>query len=268
MNQVKEYYANYGIKEWKRLMKDSFNKLEFLTTMRYLKKKLPKKGRILDAGGGPGRYTIELAKRGYNVTLLDYTPELLKIALKKIKQAKVEKKVEAIIEGDLRNLSVFRDNSFDVVLCLGAPLSHLIAKSDRIKAVKELKRVAKKGAPIFISVIGVLALVQTAIWKFPDEVKTSFFRRYLYTGDYFGGHGFTTSHFFRADELEKLVKSCGLKVIAKVGLEGLASGNEVHFSKNFNRKDRWNHWLRMHYKTCEYPSVVDTSQHILIVARK
>ena len=268
MGGVKKYYADYGIKEWKRLMKNPFNKLEFLTTMRYLKKYLPKKGRILDAGGGPGRYTIELAKRGYKVTLLDYTPELLKIGVKQIKKAKVDKKVESVIEGDIRNLSVFKDSSFDAVLCTGAPLSHLIKKSDRVKAVKELKRVAKKGAPIFISVIGVLAIAQTAIWKFPDEVKTSFFRRYLYTGDYFGGHGFTASHFFRADELSALVKSCGLKLIAVVGLEGLASGNEIHFSQNFNKKDRWNHWLKMHYKTCEYPSVVDMSQHILIVARK
>ena len=268
MDNVKKYYTDYGIGEWNRLDKNPFKKLEFLTTMHYLKKHLPKKGRILDAGGGPGRYTIELAKRGYNVILLDYTPELLKIAVKKIKQAKAEKNVEAIIEGDVRNLFLFKDNSFDAVLCIGAPISHLIKKKDRIKAVKELKRVAKKGAPIFISVIGTLAIATQAIWKFPNEVKTSFFRKYMYTGDYFGGHGFTTSHFFRADELEQLIKSCGLKVTSIVGLEGLASANQIYFAKNFKNKDRWKHWLNMHYKTCEYPSVVDTSQHILIVARK
>jgi 2-polyprenyl-3-methyl-5-hydroxy-6-metoxy-1,4-benzoquinol methylase len=42
--------------------------------MHFLEKHLPKKGLILDAGGGPGRYTIELARSGYDVVLLDLVP--------------------------------------------------------------------------------------------------------------------------------------------------------------------------------------------------
>jgi len=41
---------------------------------------------ILDAGGGPGRYTIDLAKLGYDVILLDLTPRLLRIAKRKIRR--------------------------------------------------------------------------------------------------------------------------------------------------------------------------------------
>jgi hypothetical protein len=40
--------------------------------MHFLEKYLPKKGLVLDAGGGPGRYTIELAKKGYDVVLLRF----------------------------------------------------------------------------------------------------------------------------------------------------------------------------------------------------
>ena len=53
---VKSYYADYGIKEWKRLARDPYHQLEIDTTMHFLNKYLPKKGLILDAGGGPGRY--------------------------------------------------------------------------------------------------------------------------------------------------------------------------------------------------------------------
>lgn len=268
MKDVKEYYTGYGIKEWKRLAQGPFHQLEFLTTMAYLKKYLPKHGRILDAGCGPGRYSIALAKLGYKVTLLDFTPKLLKIAVKQIKKAKVEKNIDAVIEGDIRDLSLFKDNSFDAVICTGAPISHLIKKSDRLKAVKELKRVARKNAPIFISVIGRLSIAREAIWKFPDEVTEPHFKVYMNTGDYFGGHGFTTSHFFRAEDLANLAKAAGLKQVKIVGLEGLASGNEICFSKNFRNNKRWNAWLKTHFKTCEMPAVVDTSQHILIVARK
>lgn len=54
--------------------------------MYFLKKYLPKRGLILDAGGGPGRYTIDLAKLGYDVILLDLTPRLLRIAKRKIRR--------------------------------------------------------------------------------------------------------------------------------------------------------------------------------------
>lgn len=69
-NKVKNYYSQIAQKEWRRLKLSPYHELEFLTTMHFLKKYLPKRGLILDAGGGPGRYTIELAKKGYNVVLL------------------------------------------------------------------------------------------------------------------------------------------------------------------------------------------------------
>jgi ubiquinone/menaquinone biosynthesis C-methylase UbiE len=88
---TKKIYAEQVFKEWKRLIKDPFHKLELDTTIRFLKKYLPKKGLILDAGGGPGRYTIELAKKGYEVVLLDFAPGNLELAKEKIKKEKVKK---------------------------------------------------------------------------------------------------------------------------------------------------------------------------------
>ena len=96
---TKKVYSENVLREWRRLIKDPFHRLEFDTTMRFLKKHLPKKGIILDAGGGPGRYSIELAKLGYDVVLLDFTPGNLELAKKKIKKEKVKHKVKEIIEG-------------------------------------------------------------------------------------------------------------------------------------------------------------------------
>lgn len=50
-------------REWDRLEGDPYNMLEYVVTMHYLEKHLPSEGLILDAGGGPGRYTIELRAR-------------------------------------------------------------------------------------------------------------------------------------------------------------------------------------------------------------
>jgi 2-polyprenyl-3-methyl-5-hydroxy-6-metoxy-1,4-benzoquinol methylase len=48
--------------------------------MHFLEKYLPRQGLVLDAGGGPGPYTIELAKRGYDVVLFDLSPKCLELA--------------------------------------------------------------------------------------------------------------------------------------------------------------------------------------------
>jgi len=79
---TKKFYSEDPKLEWRRLDRDHFHRLEYETTFKYLKKYLPKKGLILDAGGGPGRYTVELAKSGYNVVLLDLVAANLDFAKK------------------------------------------------------------------------------------------------------------------------------------------------------------------------------------------
>src|SRR5512139_2833980 len=120
--RVKDYYTGLVRKEWRRLVQDAYHRLEFETTLHFLERYLPERGRILDAGGGPGRYTLELAKRGYEVVLLDLTPANLKFARRKVKRAGVQDKVREVVEGSIVDLSRFADNAFDAVVCLGGPL--------------------------------------------------------------------------------------------------------------------------------------------------
>lgn len=61
---VRRYYAGNVKNEWDRLQSDPYHRLEFGTTLECLKRYLPKRGLILDAGGGPGRYTVEPAREG------------------------------------------------------------------------------------------------------------------------------------------------------------------------------------------------------------
>ena len=51
---VKEYYTGQVRKEWRRLVRDAYHRLEFMTTLHFLEKYLPPQGLILDAGGGTG----------------------------------------------------------------------------------------------------------------------------------------------------------------------------------------------------------------------
>ena len=71
MRSVASIYDENAEGEWRRLAKSPYQSLEFSVTMDRLAEHLPGEGRVLDVGGGPGRYSIELCRRGYQVVLLE-----------------------------------------------------------------------------------------------------------------------------------------------------------------------------------------------------
>lgn len=58
IKRVEKFYEDYD--EWSRLER---HKIEFEITKKYLDKYIAQESRILDIGGGPGRYSM--AVRGY-----------------------------------------------------------------------------------------------------------------------------------------------------------------------------------------------------------
>jgi len=266
---VQKYYRQYD--EWRRLVKDPYHTLEYETTLHFLRKYLPPHGLLLDAGGGPGRYTIELAKLDYDVVLLDLTPKQLDIARREVRRARVEDRVRGIERGSIQDLSRFRSSTFDAVLCLGAPLGHVVNRGERLRALGEMRRVAKRGAPIFVSVVGRYAQFMDEACRYPDKMDSEpeFYLEALRTGDYDGRHGFAPCHFFLPEELEDDLNKKQLRVVERVGLEGLAS----HHRRELNRLGRtrpqaWAVWKEIHLRTCTQPAVVGTSEHFMMVCQK
>ena len=151
-DSVRAYYANFGEREWARLESPDDGAVEFAITCHTLATHLPSEARVLDIGGGPGRYAIWLAQRGHRVVLADLSPELLSIARAKIVQAGVEAMVEEIVEADACDLSLWADDSFDAVLSLG-PFYHLPDAEDRHSAAAELGRVLRPGGPAFVALM-------------------------------------------------------------------------------------------------------------------
>ena len=100
IKEVENYYYNSAEREWERLER---HRIEFDITKRYLDKYLNKKSKILDAGGGPGRYSIYLAKHGHDVTLLDLSLENIKLGIKKSREEGIE--LNDYIHGNVLELS-------------------------------------------------------------------------------------------------------------------------------------------------------------------
>ncbi len=123
------------------------SEIDTVRDLRIISNYLPRRGRVLDAGGGVGRIAIPLAEKGLRVTLLDISKTALKLAKRRAKRKGVENLIE-FVEGDVCELE-FEDNTFDLVLALRDVVNYAY---DRKKAAKELVRVLKPGGYLIASV--------------------------------------------------------------------------------------------------------------------
>lgn len=272
--EPEEYYNDLGHGEWDRSEDFFVHSIEHENTYPYLEEHLPEEGHILDAGGAAGRYTVWLAENGYQVTLVDISEEQLKIAEEKLKERGLIEQVK-IRKGDIRDLD-FNDETFDAVLCLGGPLSHVIDNGERETAANELIRVAKKDHPVFISVMGFYGALLVHVWhewSFIWEIE-DFYDRQKYdeihrekTGE--EDPGFANTYFFKSHQLENILERNGLKVEKMIGLENVASiledtdEEEQDFSQGYKEKLRKT--ARMLREDDAAPNL---SNHILAVGWK
>jgi SAM-dependent methyltransferase len=265
----KRYYDEYGHNEWERLQATRKSQFEFENTVNYLKINLPDEGHVLDAGGGAGRYTVWLAERGYEVTLLDLSDEQRRIAREKVDDRDLANRV-TIEAGDIRSLPHPSD-TYDAVLCCGGPLSHVVDAKERATALQELHRVAISNAPVFISVMGRLAVLQS-ITKgaphlyhlLPHLSETGDWSREV-AKDSLDEPEFVDCHFFRVDEFERDLSQEGFEVVTIVGLEGVASNFDHEVEEA--TADQQEYLSKVVRETREDRVVADLSNHILAVCQ-
>jgi ubiquinone/menaquinone biosynthesis C-methylase UbiE len=184
---------------------------------------------ILDIGGATGAFSIPLAKRGFYLTHLDFSPEMLAIARGKAQGiANIE-----FVEGNASNLS-FSDHSFDLVLNLDGAISFLGSKA--LKAIQETCRVAKRTVILTVShkaqmtaawvgssltktgqlVPAVDAMIDRGEWhqqQFPDNKVLA----EGLTQNYLG-----SLKAFLPNELRGILEGAGMKVLRCGGLGSLA----------------------------------------------
>lgn len=144
MTEIEKYYNKFN--EDGRL-KSRHGQVEFITSMKYIQECLggDKTKKIIDIGAGTGRYSVALAEEGYDVTAV----ELVKynLGMLKLKNSSVK-----AYQGNALKLSRFADHSFDVALLFG-PMYHLFTFEDKLKALKEAKRVVKPGGNILVAYV-------------------------------------------------------------------------------------------------------------------
>src|SRR5271165_3475678 len=105
---------------------------------------------VFDVGGAAGIHALWLARQGYTVHLFDPVPHHVEQALTASRE-QAEHPIASCSVADARDIDR-PDGSADAVLLLG-PLYHLIHRADRLKALKEARRVLKPGGAVFVATI-------------------------------------------------------------------------------------------------------------------
>lgn len=255
---VTDLYEKYD--EDSRLIKSRHGQLEYFTTMEYIHKYLKKGAKILEIGAGTGRYSITLAREGYDVTAI----ELVKKNVLELKENSKDIKNIKSYQGDALNLTRFSNESFDMVLSLG-PMYHLYTQEDQLRAIDEALRVCKKNGIVMCAFIPIHAFIYCA-WMENNEVGDGI--RENFTEDFkpkqYKEQGFTG---FEISDFKKLFKDKNVKKLKLIATDSVLEIEEDR--KNFSIPDKdWDLFKRYHLATCEKPELQGLSSHLLYIVKK
>ena len=252
-NEITTYYENYD--EEGRLTRDNAHLPEYLTTIRYFDKLFAPGSRILDACAGAGRYAFYLANKGHTVTACDLSQHHVDI----IKSNPDAHKLEDISTCNTLDLSRFTDNSFDVVLCMGA-LYHLYDDKDKHQALSECVRVCKPGGIIAIAYITKIGAILTEMND--DASNIDILVKSAYRLDESISSVFVCA---APHEIEELAAEFGLEQMHHIGVDVIGPVGE---KLNRASDEDFHRYMEFLYMVCEDPSYLGASIHGLWIGRK
>ncbi len=212
--------AYYALDKERDRLSSGVGLVEFVRTVEVVERTLPHPPAVIaDIGGGPGRYTDWLVDTGHRVIHRD----LVAHHVEQVRE-RHGSTVDAAV-GDARSLDL-PDDCADVVLVLG-PLYHLPDAGDRLRALREARRIVRPGGVVHVAAISRWAarlhgiLVERVHERFPvltdmiDDMEGTGWMRPITDGG-FTGYAHTPS------QLREEVTSAGLTVDSLVTLEGIS----------------------------------------------
>lgn len=268
LDDVRAYYASRGDAEWERL-DTAEGTIEWALTCRTLATHVAAGARVLDLGGGPGRYSAWLAGRGHRVVLADVSPELLAVARSRL--AGID--LDDIVEADACDLARFGDASFDAVVALG-PFYHLPDAARRDRAARELLRVLRPGGVAVISLMTRTQLLRRIISRAEESgalLEDRFVAALLERGEFRSSVAgrFTEGYGARPEDVPAYFSSHGLVPLELRAAEGVSSAIEDDVVRLATTNPTlYERVLDLLWKTSTEPSILGMCSHLLFVGRK
>ena len=237
------------------------HKIEFITTTNYIEKYLKPGDRILEIGAGTGAYSLYYANKGYKVDAIELSKSNVEVF-----KSKITKDLDVnVIQGNAVDLSVYKDNTFDITLCLG-PLYHLFKEEETTLAIKEAIRVTKPGGKIYLAFI--LFDLTMLTWGFKEKNVYENYGENKQISENFKPNNaeeliFNMRYF---EDIKKLIKSFNLKTINYVATDGI--GRVIKDEINQMSEEEYNLYIKYHLSICEREDLIGYSGHILAILEK
>jgi len=258
---VKDFYDSQVEMEWNRLE----GKPEFLLTCRMLDRYIKPGDKVVDIGGGPGRYSFYLAEKGCDVTLFDLSPENIKFAEKYAAEKGLT--MHALC-GDAREVNSLVQGQFDHVLLMG-PLYHLLEDIDRSKAVDAALQLLKEGGVLFAAFISMSGGLVFGLRDVPEafiDPKEEKFLKPLVDGESFGGAAFTQAFFINQNDILPFMNRFPLEKLHLFGQESVLAPNVEKFMSQ--PPEVQEAMLDVAEKLIEREEYLSWSEHLMYVGRK
>ena len=258
LRMLTDYYSGYD--EEGRLL-SRHGSVEFLTTMRYIERYLNPGMRIFEIGAATGRYSHALARKGYTVDAVELVQHNIDI----FKQNTTPEECVTIRQGDARNLSDFRDNTYDITLLLG-PMYHLFTREDQLRALGEAIRVTRPGGLVFAAYCSNEATMVQYFFgrgmlreeKYKKLVDPITFKAAADPSELF--------MLYRKDEIDDLMKAFDTKRLHFVGTD--MATNYMRAAVDEMEDELFDLYLKYHFSICERSELVGASHHFLDIFRK
>jgi SAM-dependent methyltransferase len=268
VDEILGYYA-LGLEQG-RLDVDYFP-LERARTQELVVRHLPPPPAVvLDVGGAAGAYAFWLADAGYTVHLVDPVPLHVEQA-QKASAARTTGRLASAQVADGRSLP-FGVGSADAVLALG-PLYHLTEREDRLRVLREARRVLRPGGFLFASAISRFASFGDGLRGalFDDDAFARLVERDLRDGQHRNDTGdpryFTTAFFHHPTELAEEVAAAELALVDVFAIEGIAFAMP-DFARRFADPVSRERLLAFLRRVETEPSLLGASPHLLAVGRR
>jgi len=237
--------------------------VEFLTTMRYIERYLQPDMRVLEIGAATGRYSLTLARMGYDITAIELVQHNIDIFKKKLKPGD---KID-LQQGNALDLSRFEDNSFDMTLLLG-PMYHLKTPEEQARALEEALRVTKPGGLLYAAYV-----ITDMVLHTEGFVKGNI-------GHFFTEHGMDTETFrhepspdpkelfniCRREDIDALTAPLPCAHLHYVATDGLFDYMREAIDKM--TPERFGLYMQYRYAICEREDMAGATSHSLDILRK
>ena len=249
MTELEAHYNKFN--EDKRLLR-RHGQVEYITSMKYIHECLASmdQPRILDIGAGTGRYSVALAEEGYDVTAV----ELVRYNLGVLKTKKSSVKA---CQGNALDLGRFPDSTFDLTLLFG-PMYHLYTFEDKVKALKEAKRVTRPGGILMVAYLMNEYAVIT--YGFREGHVEECLADGRLDGEFHCVSGKKELYdYVRLEDIDRYNQAAGLRRIRMFAADGPA--DYLRPVLNAMSEERFQVFLQYHLATCERKELLGASAH-------